>query len=265
MFLALDSDRYPLRTYSDIAFRIYGPVTRHLINFLQSFQLLFNVGIIIVANGQSLSQMAAKGPDLSQNGACFIILCFVWAIAGMLFGQIRTLAKLGYLANFAIWLNVFTIISTMAIVAHSGPNYVAADKAYKVGHEPIYTTAGPPSDVAFQGQIVGLMQAVYSYGGAMLFVEFMAEMRRPFDFWKGMLCAQLFIYFVYMLYGMFIYSYQGQYTINPAPQGVSIYAWQTANNALGLVSSLIAAMLYGNIGIKVVYNNVRDSIHPFSF
>ena len=75
MFLSLDSDRYPLRTYSDIAFRVYGPLARHLINILQSFQLLFNVGIIIVANGQSLSQMAAKGPDLSQNGACFIVLC----------------------------------------------------------------------------------------------------------------------------------------------------------------------------------------------
>ena len=206
MFLSLDSDRYPLRSYGDIAFRVFGPLGRHAVNSLQSFQLLFNVGIIIIANGQSLSQMAAKGPDLDQNGACFIVLCLVWAIAGMLFGQIRTLAKLGYLANFAIWLNIIIMISTMAVVAHTGPNYVAADKAYDIGHEPIVKTAGPAEGVGFQGQIVGLMQAVYSYGGAMLFVEFMAEMKRPFDFWKGMLCAQLFIYFVYMLFGVSLLS-----------------------------------------------------------
>jgi hypothetical protein len=74
------------------------------------------------------------------------------------------------------------------------------------------------------------MQAVYSYGGAMLFIEFMAEMRRPRDFWKGMICAQGFIYCVYIFYGMFIYGYQGQYTVNPSYQGVAPYAWQTVGN-----------------------------------
>lgn len=165
MFLALDSHKYPLRTYGDIGFRIYGQGMRMFINCLQSFQLLFNVGIIIVTNGQSLSQMAAKGPELDQNGACFIVLCFVWAIAGMLLGQIRTLQRLGWLANLAIWLNIIVIIATMAIVAHSDPNYVAAGKAYEIEPSPVVTTAGPPAGVGFEGQIVGLMQAVYSYGG----------------------------------------------------------------------------------------------------
>jgi hypothetical protein len=100
------------------------------------------------------------------------------------------------------------------------------------------------------------MQAVYAYGGAMLFTEFMAEMRRPRDFWKGMICAQSFIYFVYIFYGCFLYGYQGQYTVNPSFQGVSVYAWQTVGNVIGFTSSLIAAGLYGNIGIKVIYNNI---------
>lgn len=263
MFLSLDSDKYPLRTYGDVAFRVYGQGVRLGVNALQSVQLLFNVGIIVVSNGQSLSQMAAKGPDLDQNGACFIILCFVWAVAGMLLGQIRTLQRLGYLANIAVWLNVFIMIATMAIVAHTHPNYVAANKAYMIDPGPLVTTAGPPSGVGFEGQIVGLMQAVYSYGGAMLFVEFMAEMKRPFDFWKGMLCAQVFTYIVYMLFGLFVYSYQGQYTLIVAYQGISSYAWQTVANAFGLTSSLIAALLYGNVGIKVVYNNLLMELLKF--
>ena len=213
MFLQLDSDRYPVKTYGDIAFRVYGQTVRHGVVFLQSFQLVFNVGIIVVINGQSLSQMVAKGPNLDQNGACFIVLCFVWAISGMLLGQIRTLAKLGHLANFAFWLNVIIIISTMAVTAHTLPNYTAANTAYMINPGPVVTTAGPPDGVGFQGQVVGLMQAVYSYGGATLFVEFMSEMRRPFDFWKGMICAQTFIYFCYMLFGIFVYSYQGQFTV----------------------------------------------------
>jgi len=90
----------------------------------------------------------------------------------------------------------------------------------------------------------------------MLFVEFMAEMRKPRDFWKGMICAQAFIYVLYIFYGCFIYGYQGQYAVNPSYQGVSPYKWQTAGNVISFVSALIAAGLYGNIGVKVLYNNL---------
>lgn len=48
------------------------------------------------------------------------------------------------------------------------------------------------------------MQAVFSYGGAMIFPEFLSESRRPRDFLKGMWAAQLFIYVMYMVYGLFM-------------------------------------------------------------
>lgn len=252
----MDSDKYPLKTYGDIAFRIYGTVCRHSVNILQSVQLLFNVGIIVISNGQSLSQIA-------NFNTCFIVLCIVWAFAGMILGQIRTLQNLGWLANAAIWMNLFVIFFTMGIVAHSPPNIDAAVASNQVQPGPVITTAGPGIGIDFTGQVVGLMQAVYSYGGAMLFVEFMSEMRRPWDFWKGMLCAQTFIFFFYLMFGLFIYSYQGQFSINPAYQGISSYAWQTVANAIGLVSGLIAALLYGNIGIKVIYNNVLIDFFNF--
>ncbi|MCJ1251113.1 hypothetical protein MMC30_008344 [Trapelia coarctata] len=258
MYLGMDSDRYPLKTYSDIAFRVFGSGARYAVNILQSVQLLFNVGIIIIVNGQSLAQV-------SSNGACFIVLCFVWAIAGMLFGQIRTLQRLGWLANLAIWINLFIIFMTMGIVAHSGVlrDAAALQNQGVTADQPITTTAGARPGTDFSLQVVGLMQAVYSYGGAMLFVEFMAEMKHPWDFWKGMLFAQAFIYFFYMFFGLFVYSYQGQFTINPAYQGIATFVWQTVANSLGLVSSLIAALLYGNVGIKVIYNNVLTDIFHF--
>lgn len=92
----------------------------------------------------------------------------------------------------------------------------------------------------------------------MIFPEIMAEMRRPRDFIKGMAVAQLLIivsvcpsrmgpsfleearafqltfvfspfFFLsfqtaYLLYGIFVYSYQGQYTLALAYQGVSKYS-----------------------------------------
>lgn len=192
---------------------------------------------------------------MDKGRLCFIVGCFIWAVAGAIAGQIRTLRNLGWLANFAIWLNVFIIIATMAVVAHTPPDFVVAAQQ-NIPKGPIVHSAGVPAGIPFNGQVVGLMHAVFSYGGAMLFIEFMSEMRRPFDFWKGMLSAQLFIFIVYLFFGLFVYSQQGQFTYIVSYQGISSFAWQTVANAFGLVSGLIAALLYGNIGIKVIYNNI---------
>lgn len=119
---------------------------------------------------------------------------------------------------------------------------------------------GATGGSGFVGSLNGLNQAVYSYGGAMFFIAFLAEMRHPWDFWKGLLCANLFIYVMYMFFGIFVYSFQGQYAINPVMQGLSIYAWQTVCNIMNIITGLIAAALYGNIGIKVAYVEVFQEI-----
>lgn len=52
---------------------------------------------------------------------------------------------------------------------------------------------------------------------------------------------------------------QGQYTLALAYQGVSKYAWQTVGNVLALITGAIAAALYGNIGLKVLYINIVEN------
>ena len=52
-----------------------------------------------------------------------------------------------------------------------------------------------------------------------MFNEFMAEMRRPWDFWKAVLIAESFITAVYLIFGLLVYSQQGQYVFNPTFQG----------------------------------------------
>jgi hypothetical protein len=53
-----------------------------------------------------------------------------------------------------------------------------------------------------------------------------------------------------MMFGLYVYSFQGQFTLPLAYQGVSTFAWQTVGNALALITGIIAAGLYGNIGIS---------------
>ena len=250
-FLLLDSIKYPLRNYGDVVGRIYGRGVRYSIDFFQSVQLFCNVAVIILGNGQGLSQIA-------KGKGCYTILIFVWAIAGAIVGQIKSLAKFGFLANAAIWMNVFVIIATMACVSKWGPNYVAALGTTGTTPGPVLThvVISGGSNEQFQNQLNACMNIVYSYGGALVFVEFMSEMKRPWDFWKGMASAQMFIFSIYLIFAMVVYKYQGQYVINPANQGISEYGWQTTTNVINLVSALIAAGLYGNVGIKCLYNSI---------
>ncbi|KAK8009810.1 hypothetical protein PG990_008775 [Apiospora arundinis] len=263
IFLGLDSYEYPVRSFGDLGYRLYGPWMRYLFNFMQAVQLLLLVGLNIIMSGESLSQA-------SRFQVCFTVCCLICALVGMVAGQVRTLQKLGWLANAAVWINLLCIFITMGAVANYPPNYTGAGASAGAVIDggalihpdadgifpPVQTSGGLPHSDSFAGSISGAMQAVFSYGGSMLFPEFMAEMKRPKDFLFAMWAAQAFIYFWYMFHGLFVYGYQGQYSINPSYLGVSEYRLQTAANAFAMVSILIAACLYGNIGIKVIYNNI---------
>ncbi|KAH6711122.1 transmembrane amino acid transporter protein-domain-containing protein [Leptodontidium sp. 2 PMI_412] len=261
IFMYMDSDRYPMKSYADAFFRVYGRWARHGVNILQAIQLLFTVSILILSNGQSISQ-------ISKGNLCFIVCLIIFMAAGIVVGQIRTLQRFSWLANFAIWINLLILFIVMGVAANSAPNFVATEASFgsDFGPGPIHTYAGTPPNgkasggTGFTASLNGLNQAVYSYGGAMLFISFLAEMRHPWDFWKGVLCADIFIYVVYMFFGIFVYSYQGQYAYNPVMQGLSPYNWQTACNIMNLVTGLIAAALYGNIGIKVAYVEVFQEL-----
>lgn len=200
-FIGLDSTRYPMRNYGDLAFRIFGNWARQGVNVLQSFQFFLNVTLLIVGNGQGLVQMAA---GVGGNGyLCFIVGEVIFMLAGFLLGQVRTLQRLGFLANLAVWLNVIVLFMTMAVTSIYEPNYQAVKASYGIDKGPIkHASWWPQSDDQLTNGINGLMNGVYSYGGATLFNELMAEMRRPWDFWKGLIFADVFIYSVYITMGL---------------------------------------------------------------
>ncbi|ODA79024.1 hypothetical protein RJ55_04614 [Drechmeria coniospora] len=267
-FSGLDSDRFPLLTYGDLFFRLFGQVSRHVVNFMLGLQLLLNVAALILSNGQSISQISQGDNDSNGDGICFIACLAIFTAAGCIVGQIRTLQRFAWIANFAVWINLIIIFLCMGVVANYPPNFKATEASFgpEFGPGPVQTFAGTPPDglstggSGFVGSLNGLNQAVYSYGGCMAFVAFLSEMRHPWDFWKALLCGEVFIYCVYMFFGIFVYSYQGQYSFNPVMQGLSPYGFQTAANILNLITGLIAAALYGNIGFKVIYIEVFEEI-----
>lgn len=103
-----------MMTYADTFFRVYGRWARHFVNILQAIQLLLTVSVLILSNGQSISQV-------SKGNLCFVVCLVVFMAAGMIVGQIRTLQRFGWLANIAIWINV--LILFIWLVYASSFNY----------------------------------------------------------------------------------------------------------------------------------------------
>lgn len=162
----LDSYQFPIKSYGDLAFRTYGTWCRYLVNILQSIQLLCSVAVIIISNGEALS-------EASKFKLCYAVCCLVWALAGFIIGQIRTLQKFGWLANCAVWINLLVMFITMGVAAHSDPLYsaAAASAGYSVNpdlvtpdqsgnYPPVQHTGGLPDPSNFGASVNGLMQAV---------------------------------------------------------------------------------------------------------
>lgn len=227
--------------YGDLAFRTWGTAARHVTNIMQALGLLLILGQVTIQFGENISQV-------SKFRLCYAVCPVIFVCVGFFLTQIRTLKAYGLVANLAVWLNLLVIFITMGVIAHSPPNF-AISTLGSAGSAVDKTTITPDADGNFPpiihysglppnslvGSINGLLSGVLAYAGAQLFVEFMAEMRRPRDFLKAMWGAQLFIYTVYLVYGCFVYHYQGQYSFNPSYQGVSPYGWQTAGNVRILV------------------------------
>ncbi|KAJ5185611.1 Amino acid transporter transmembrane [Penicillium cf. griseofulvum] len=266
VFLGVDSYEFPAKNYGDLGFRTLGRFGRHFTNICQALSLLLLVGQVTIEFGQNISQV-------SKFRLCYVVCPVIFACAGFFISQIRTLKAYGWVANLAVWMNLFVIFMTMGVMSVSPPNYKISTLG-SAGSAVDRKTITPDSDGNYPpiihysnvpqggliGSVNGMLSGVLAYAGAQLFVEFMAEMRRPRDFIKAMWGAQFFIYSVYLTHGCVVYYLQGQYSYSPSYQGISIYSWQTVGNMVSLLSALICAGLYGNIGVKIVYNNILMDI-----
>jgi amino acid transporter len=163
------------------------------------------VSLITISNGLALS-------IITKFKLCYVVCVIILVVTGMLLGQIRTLQKFSWLANIAVFMNVFIMILTMIVAAHSDPNYNAAgvlsagaslmdgsiDQLPNGKWPAVKHYNNIPPTGSFVAALNGIMNTVFAYGGANVFTNFMAEMKRPADFLKAMWISQFFIWQVFL-------------------------------------------------------------------
>ncbi|EPS31970.1 hypothetical protein PDE_06929 [Penicillium oxalicum 114-2] len=269
VFLALDSARFPVVSFGDPFLRLLGPRMRHFINFMQSVQMFLSVAVVLLGNTGIIAQL---GGDANL---CYIVCGIISLVVGMASGFMRSLKHLGWFCNLAVWINIVTFIIIIVAAVKNGPDPTAAvnngvlpkEWADPATMAPVMTFVETPPALyqptdhnLFAAQFNGINSMVYAYSGAVMFVAFLSEMRRPMDFWKGLLVAQTFITVVYIFFGAFVYHFYGQYAYTNVTQSVNPQHIQIVGNVLSLLTGWLAIFLYFNVGMKTVYLEVGQAI-----
>lgn len=246
LFMDLNSKTHPVRTFADLAFRLWGKPGKIIVTILHSLYLLLVVALLLLTSAQSLSQII-------KNKFCFIALLVFFSVFGALvLAQIKSLKHYSKLSLISVIVIIIGCIIGMVGAVQYPPNYKAAWKQNNEPEGPVRVVAS----IGGQDQIIGMLNAVYSFAGALLFPEILAEMANPWDFWKGALLSQAVIFCVYIFFGIFMYSHQGQFSINPSAQSISDYKLQSACNVITILAAIIAAGMFSNISIKVLWQNI---------
>lgn len=165
LFMRLDSSRFPVKTYGDLGHRLIGPWFRHLISFLQFLQLVVNCALLVLGNGQALSQLLQ---DYNHN-LCFAVCIVIFAIVGMILAQIRSLRGLSFFSNISTLLNWAIVLASMVVIKTKGYDALTVSRQLNqtvqwVNEHPKVTVAWPNLDISDQIQGVNLL--IFAYGGA---------------------------------------------------------------------------------------------------
>lgn len=105
VFLGLDSSRFPIVTFGDAFFRLFGSKTRHFINITQSLQMFLSVAVVQLGQTYLLAQLSITAPKF-----CFTAIGVVCLLVGMASGYMRSLKHLGWFCNASVWINIVSFI-----------------------------------------------------------------------------------------------------------------------------------------------------------
>lgn len=264
MFEGLDSFRYPVKTYGDLAYRIYGKWSCRIIVTIQAMDLVFVTSGGMLSCGYILQWLVY---EFGGRKLCHPISCLIVMIVMAYLTEIRTLKSFSWVALGAcliilIEFGILLATSGRVDASISNTTAISGTSLGHVKHKFGYPGAGNlPRLGSVPPWVIGFNDVQTSYWGNIVFAEFMAEMRDVSDFGKPLKLAWLWIVFQQILLGIVVYAQQGQYS-EYNPFIFSFFSVDGRHKALSatcailwILASLVSNTLYANIALKVIFRS----------
>lgn len=88
-----------MMSFGDPFFRMFGARSRHFINVAQSLQQFLTVAVLILSKSNNIDQLA-------HGNLCYVAVMILVMGIGMISGIIRSLKKIGWLSQAAVFMNI---------------------------------------------------------------------------------------------------------------------------------------------------------------
>ncbi|GAA6034593.1 hypothetical protein JCM8097_005413 [Rhodosporidiobolus ruineniae] len=174
--------------------------------------------------GSALLGLSTALNAISLHGTCTAVFVAVAAIACFPVASLRTLGSVKWIG----WAGLISMVVSILLVAIAvgaggrpspAPQEGPWDKDLVMWGNPSFTDA-----------MNAVSNIMFSYAGTAAFLPIASEMRNPRDFPKAVALCQTFVTVFYIVVGVVVYLYAGQYVASPA---------------LGTAGTLIKRVAYG--------------------
>ncbi|GJN71382.1 amino acid transporter [Purpureocillium lilacinum] len=209
----------------------------------------------IFAAGSGMLGISIGLNAVSTHGACTAIFVAVAAIIGFMFGSIRTLGRISWLAWIGltcIMISIFTV--TIAVGLQDRPAAAPQEgpwsSNYKLFKNPSFTEA-----------ISAVSTLVFAYAGTPAFFSIVAEMRDPQQYTKAVLVCQSGATITYIVIGTVVYYFCGSYVASPALGSAGVLVKKVAYG-LALPGLIVTTILVIHLPAKYIFVRIlRGSVH----
>ncbi|WOO83195.1 N amino acid transport system protein [Vanrija pseudolonga] len=224
---------------ADAGFIIGGKVGR------EYFGIAFLLFMIFVA-GAGMVGVSTALNAVSTHGACTAIFIFVAAIAGWACASVRTLGKVAWLG----WIGLVSIllailILTIAVGVQDRP-FAAPKTGPWEKNIHIFVAA------TFSDAMSSVNDVVFAFAATPAYFGIISEMRDPRQYKKAMVWSMGFVLILYLVIGVVVYHFCGQYVSSPA-LGSAGKLMKKVCYGVAIPALLVTLTIYAHLAAKYFF------------
>ncbi|KAJ5125222.1 hypothetical protein N7448_004549 [Penicillium atrosanguineum] len=184
---------------------------------------------------------------VSSHATCTAVYVAIAAIVAFLFGSIRTLGRISWLA----WIGLFCILTSILIVTiavgiQDRPAAAPKDAVWVPNYKIV------KSDATFTEAITAVTTIVFAYAGTPAFFSIASEMRDPTHYNRALVLCQSVVTVFYLAIGIVIYYFCGSYVSSPA-LGSAGPTVKIVSYGFALPGLIVSTLLFVHITAKYVF------------
>ncbi|BGP32910.1 hypothetical protein JCM10296v2_004695 [Rhodotorula toruloides] len=219
---------------------------------------VFGVGYWLLMTcivGSALLGLSTALNAISLHATCTAVFVVVAAVATYPLASLRTLGSIkwvGWVGLVSMIVSILTV--TIAVGAGGRPSLAPQEGPMDLN----IVIWGHPS---FADAMNAIGNLVFAYAGTAAFLPIACEMRNTRDYGKAVITCQTFVTVFYIVIGVVVYCYAGQYVASPA-LGTAGVLLKRISYGLALPGLLAAAVIYTHLPAKWLFVRfLRNSHH----